>query len=106
MSGLKDPVFKGCTRPAMLLGVPLVPALLVAGGVLIPAIWALLISPPVGVGIVFLTLPVFVVMRVIARNDDQRLAQLTLRVRMGSRQRNLLFWGAYAYMPMRLKRRR
>jgi type IV secretion system protein VirB3 len=105
MNALKDPVFKGCTRPAMLWGVPLVSALMVGGGMLIPAIWALLASPPVGVGILLLMIPVFVAMRVITRNDDQRLAQLTLRLRIGLRQRNRRFWGAHAYVPVRLKRR-
>jgi type IV secretion system protein VirB3 len=102
---LKDPVFKGCTRPAMLWGVPLVSALMVGGGMLIPAIWALLASPPVGMGILLLMIPVFVAMRVITRNDDQRLAQLVLRLRIGLRQRNRRFWGAHAYVPVRLKRR-
>jgi type IV secretion system protein VirB3 len=60
MNPLRDPVFKGCTRPAMLWGVPLVPFLMVGGSILIPAIWALLASPPVGVGIVLLLIPVFV----------------------------------------------
>ena len=105
MNALKDPVFKGCTRPAMLWGVPLVSALMVGGGMLIPAIWALLASSPVGVGILLLMIPVFVAMRVITRNDDQRLAQLALRLRIGLRQRNRRFWGAHAYVPVRLKRR-
>jgi len=105
MNALKDPVFKGCTRPAMLWGVPLVSALMVGGGMLIPAIWALLASPSVGVGILLLMIPVFVAMRVITRNDDQRLAQLALRLRIGLRQRNRRFWGAHAYVPVRLKRR-
>jgi type IV secretion system protein VirB3 len=102
---LVDPVFKGCTRPAMLWGVPLVPVLVVGGGMLIPAIWALLASPPLGVGIIFLMIPVFIAMRVITRNDDQRLAQLLLGLRMGLRQRNRRFWGAHTYVPQRLKRR-
>jgi type IV secretion system protein VirB3 len=105
MNPLKDPVFKGCTRPAMLWGVPLVSALMVGGGMLIPAIWALLASPPVGMSILLLMIPVFVAMRVITRNDDQRLAQLVLRLRIGLRQRNRRFWGAHAYVPVRLKRR-
>jgi type IV secretion system protein VirB3 len=105
MNALKDPLFKGCTRPAMLWGVPLVCALMVGGGILVPAIWALLASPPVGVGILQLMIPIFVAMRVITRNDDQRLAQLALRLRIGLRQRNRRFWGAHAYMPVRLKRR-
>ncbi|MFM0433739.1 VirB3 family type IV secretion system protein [Paraburkholderia aspalathi] len=102
---LRDPVFKGCTRPAMLWGVPLVPFLMVGGGMLIPGIWALLASPPLGVGLVFLTIPVFVAMRVITRRDDQRLAQYALRLRLVVRQGNRRFWGVHAYVPVHLKRR-
>jgi type IV secretion system protein VirB3 len=105
MNPLKDPVFKGCTRPAMLWGVPLVPFLMVGGGMLIPAIWALLASPPLGVAILLLMIPVFVVMRVITRHDDQRLAQYMLRLRMVLRQGNRRFWGVHAYVPVCLKRR-
>lgn len=105
MNPLKDPVFKGATRPAMIWGVPLVAFLMVGGGMLIPAIWALLASPPIGVAILFLMIPVFVVMRVITRHDDQRLAQYLLRVRMVLRQDNRRFWGGHAYVPVRLKRR-
>ncbi|MFM0208080.1 VirB3 family type IV secretion system protein [Paraburkholderia sediminicola] len=105
MNPLRDPVFKGCTRPAMLWGVPLVPFLMVGGSILIPAIWALLASPPVGVGIVLLLIPIFVTMRSVTRHDDQRLAQFALGIRMVLRQRNRRFWGAHAYMPLCLKRR-
>lgn len=105
MNPLRDPVFKGCTRPAMLWGVPLVPFLMVGGGMLIPSIWALLASPPLGVGLLFLIIPVFVAMRVITRRDDQRLAQYALRLRLVVRQGNRRFWGSHAYLPVRLKRR-
>ena len=102
---LRDPVFKGCTRPAMLWGVPLVPFLMVGSSILIPAIWALLVSPPVGVGIVLLLIPVFVTMRSVTRHDDQRLAQYALGARMVIRQRNRRVWGAHAYVPLRIRRR-
>lgn len=105
MTPLKDPLFKGCTRPAMIWGVPLVPVLMIGGGMLIPGIWALLASPPIGVGLLFLMIPVFVAMRVITRRDDQRFAQYALRLRMVLRQRNRHFWGVHAYVPVRLKRR-
>lgn len=105
MNSLSDPVFKGCTRPAMLWGVPLVAFLMVGGSILIPAIWALLASPPVGVGIVMLLVPVFVTMRAMTRHDDQRLGQRALCMRMAIRQRNRRFWGAHAYVPLRVKRR-
>jgi len=105
MNSLKDPVFKGCTRPAMLWGVPLVPFLIVGGGMLIPAIWALLATPPIGIGLLFLLIPVFVTMRIVTRRDDQRLAQYALRLRLVIRQRNRRFWAVHAYAPVRLKRR-
>jgi type IV secretion system protein VirB3 len=105
MDSLKDPVFKGCTRPAMLWGVPLVAFLLVGGAMLIPAIWALLMRPPVGVGMLVLMIPVFVAMRAVTKRDDQRLRQLALRLQMTLRQRNRAFWGARAYTPIRFKRR-
>jgi type IV secretion system protein VirB3 len=105
MNPLKDPVFKGATRPAMIWGVPLVAFLMIGGSMLIPAIWALLASPPLGVAILFLMIPGFVVMRVITRHDDQRLAQYLLRLRMVLRQGNSRFWGGHAYVPVRLKRR-
>ncbi|ABO58716.1 VirB3 family type IV secretion system protein [Burkholderia vietnamiensis] len=105
MHSLKDPVFKGCTRPAMLWGVPLVPLLMIGGSMLIPAIWALLASPALGVGILLLMIPVFVAMRMTTRHDDQRLAQHARRARMALRQGNRRFWGAHAYVPVRLKRR-
>jgi len=105
MNSLRDPVFKGCTRPAMLWGVPLVPTLMVGGGMLIPAIWALLASPPLGAGMLFLMIPVFVAMRIITRRDDQRLAQYALRLRLVVRQRNRHFWGSHAYLPVRPKGR-
>lgn len=102
---LRDPVFKGCTRPAMLWGIPLVAFLLIGGGMLLPAIWALLASPPLGVGMLFLMIPVFITMRTVTKRDDQRLAQLALRLRMRLMQRNLRFWGAHAYAPVRFRRR-
>ena len=105
MDPLKDPVFKGCTRPAMLWGVPLVPFLMIGGGMLVPAIWALLATPPLGVAILFLMIPVFVAMRIITRHDDQRLAQYALRLRTVLRQGNRRYWGAHAYVPVRLKKR-
>ncbi|RZF31232.1 conjugal transfer protein TraD [Paraburkholderia sp. UYCP14C] len=105
MHSLRDSIFKGCTRPAMLWGVPLVSFLVIGGGMLIPAIWALLASPPLGVAILFLMIPVFVAMRMITRYDDQRLAQYSLRTRMVLRQGNRRFWGTHAYVPVLLKRR-
>ncbi|WP_164707912.1 type IV secretion system protein VirB3 [Paraburkholderia phosphatilytica] len=105
MNALSDPVFKGCTRPAMVWGVPLVPFVAVGGGILVPSIWVLLVSPVAGVSVVLLIVPVFLTMRVVTRHDDQRLAQHALRLRMTLRQRNSHYWRAHAYVPLAVKRR-
>ncbi|VWD62501.1 putative type IV secretion system protein VirB3 [Burkholderia contaminans] len=78
----------------MLWGVPLFPLLMVGGGMPIPAVWVLMANAPLGVAILLLIIPVFATMRMITRQDDQRLAQRMLRVKMRLRQRNRLFWGA------------
>jgi type IV secretion system protein VirB3 len=44
-------------------------------------------------------------MRLITRRDDQRLVQYALRFHMRLHQGNRRFWGAHAYVPVRLKRR-
>ena len=40
MNPLKDPVFKGATRPAMIWGMPLVAFLMVGGGILTITVFA------------------------------------------------------------------
>ena len=65
------PVFKGATRPAMVLGVPVGAFIAAAVGIFLPAIW---VSPLIAV----LFLPALLVMRRIARKDDYRFHQLGL----------------------------
>ena len=38
--GFRDPIFKGCTRPAMLGGVPTIPLILICGLTLLCAVWS------------------------------------------------------------------
>lgn len=95
-----DPLFKGCTRPAMFLGVPLVP-LLVAGMIII------LLSLWVTIFFIILLLPMILVMRWIVKSDDQqfRLLELKCLFRLVNRNYNDSFWQASTYAPLQFKKR-
>jgi len=106
MDDFHDPFFRGCTRLAMLFGVPLLPMVLLSGGFALAGVWlAYLISAYWLVLLALLYLPLLLAMRAITRQDDQRLHQLLLRARMrlrlGAVRRR---WGAYSYSPCRYTR--
>ena len=98
----RDPLFKGCTRPAMVMGVPLVPLMAAVGVVVLLSVWTTMI-----VGLVLMP-PVFLAMRFIAKDDDQafRLLGLRLLFRVLSRNRNARFWRASTYSPFQFARRK
>jgi type IV secretion system protein VirB3 len=103
----KHRFFKGCTRPAMVFGVPLVPLLLVSGVFLMAAMWAFyLLSPYVSLILMLVFVPLITVMRQMTKQDDQRLRQVLLRARMRFRHANKQLWGAISYSPLRYKKRR
>lgn len=106
MQDFYDPVYKGCTSPGTVFGVPLMPFI----------IGTLCFAQLGVVGFVTLKLaglgPVAVVYaaafrwaRRMSRNDDQRLLQMVLRVRSRWGQRPLLaYWGAASYAPLNHRR--
>ena len=69
------PVFKGATRPAMVLGVPSGAFITAAVLVFLPAIW---VSPVIALAF----LPVLLVMRRITKKDDYRFHQIGLAMRI------------------------
>lgn len=106
MNELRDPIFKGCTRPAMKMGIPLTPLVVVVGAALLLCVWGAYIFGFLAVMVVVIVLvPVLITMRNVTKKDDQRLAQLMLwcLLRLGNRNRR--FWGATSYSPIRYKRR-
>lgn len=103
---LRDPVFKGCTRPAMLMGVPLVPLVVVFGLCFIAGMWGLRFNFWLAPFFFVVLLVLVMVMRQITRKDDQRLNQWKLRFFMRVRNRNKSFWGATSYSANRYKRRK
>ena len=90
----------------MLGGVPLMPLMVVALPLVLIGMWGLWLKPIIGLVALVLMIPIFVVMKIISRFDDQRLMQHVLRLQMGLRHRNTLFWGAKSYAPVRYKKRK
>lgn len=91
----RDTVFKGCTRPAMKFGVPIVPLVVVCCAV---AIFAQL-TTILALG---LLVPIVIVMGQITSSDDQQYRLLWLRFycRIIHLNRNAKFWGASTYAPI------
>jgi type IV secretion system protein VirB3 len=101
----RDPVFKGCTRPAMVMGVPLVPLVVVCGGGALGAMWGMLISGMLAVVSIAVGIALIILMREITHRDDHRLGQWQLRMTMRLGNRTSRFWGATSYSACRYKRR-
>jgi type IV secretory pathway VirB3-like protein len=97
-----DPLFKGCTRPAMIMGVPFTPMMIMVMVVMLIAGWSrnmLLIG---------LAIPLWAVMRGLVRHDDQmfRLLGLRFKCRSGrNRNRNAVYWGGSSYSAVRFTKR-
>lgn len=103
-----DPIFRGCTRPAMFAGVPMVPFLLVTGAFMILAVWIFyFLTPYLALFVVMAYIPILITMRQVTKRDDQRLRQLLLRARMRFGQQSARqLWGAISFSPLRYKGRK
>jgi type IV secretory pathway VirB3-like protein len=95
MARIRDPLFKGCTRPPIVAGVPL--------GVAVPY-GMVSLSLTVYVNVIFVVFGVagFFVLRSIAKYDDQAFRLLLLRavLRGSYALKNLRFWKASVYAPV------
>ena len=78
----KNPLFRGCTRPAMFLGVPYIPFFMGAGSCLLMSMYF---------NLLFLLLipPVIFVMRQMARRDEMIFRLLGLRFQFRTKVRIL-----------------
>jgi len=97
----RDPLFKGCTRPAMVFGVPLVPLTIVGSVVVLISIWTTIF-------VAFLLVPVIFTMREITKSDDQQFRLLGLKFLFQKihYNHNRHFWKASAYSPLQFKQRK
>ncbi|MDM0036743.1 VirB3 family type IV secretion system protein [Variovorax sp. J22P271] len=103
---MRDRIFKGATRPAMMLGVPIVPCILVIGAFIVLAMWALVFSGAVtGLSVLVVLVFVIAVMRYMSSQDDHRLNQYLMYLRSRPFRRNAHFWRAHSMSPTNYKKR-
>lgn len=107
MAVSRDAIFKGCTRPAMKMGVPLVPLIFVFMACFLVGVWGgfLLGIWPVFIAVITLVVAI-VTMRGVAKKDDQRFRQVYLWLLLRVRNKNRSFWQATSYSPTRFKSRK
>lgn len=104
----KDRIFKGATRPAMMMGVPIVPFIVVTGISIIAAMWSLvLFGPVVAASIMVVLVFVMLIFRVMTKQDDQRLNQYWMFLTSWPhRRRNKAHWNAHGASPTDYKKRK
>lgn len=97
-----DPIYKGCTAPSTIFGVPLVPFIL---GALVFAQLMLVsfyfIGLSVSVAVFVMAVFVYLWARKVGREDEHRLLQYVLKMRMrGSQTSTRRFWNAVSFSPL------
>nr|WP_317623798.1 VirB3 family type IV secretion system protein [Acidovorax sp. SUPP3334]BDH38364.1 VirB3 family type IV secretion system protein [Acidovorax sp. SUPP3334] len=102
MERFRDPIYKGCTAVATVLGVPLIPFIvgaLVTGQLMVLTFYFFRFS--VSIGIFFIAIFVYAWARKVGANDEHRLLQLMLKARMrGRHAATRRFWGAVSFSPL------
>ncbi|MBT9595711.1 MAG: VirB3 family type IV secretion system protein [Vitreoscilla sp.] len=104
---LAEAIYKGATRPAMKLGIPFVPLIVLLGTGMLAIMW---IGPLLTwwiVPVVLLSIgPALGWMRFVTRKDDQRFRQLMVAARLWLKDHNHRFWRARSYTPYLYRRTR
>lgn len=93
-------IYKGATRPAMKLGIPLVPLVVMASAGMLLIMWGVvLVSGWIALGVVVAFVPALAWMRLVTAKDDQRFRQMYLATKLRLHDRNHRFWHARSYTP-------
>ena len=95
-----EAIYKGATRPAMKLGIPLVPLVMLFGTGMLLIMW-------VGSLVTWWIVPVVLVaigpalgwMRFVTRKDDQRFRQIFVATKLWFNDRNCRLWHSRSYAP-------
>jgi type IV secretion system protein VirB3 len=97
---MPEAIYKGATRPAMKMGIPLVPLVLVFGGGMLLVMWGgTLLSWWVAVCVVLSFVPALLWMRWVTAKDDQRFRQIFVALKLRLHDRNRRLWQARSYAP-------
>ena len=95
-----EAIYKGATRPAMKLGIPLVPLVVLFGSGMLLIMWGgILVSWWVALGVLLALAPVLIWMRFVTGKDDQRFRQMFIAMKLRHHDRNRHFWKARSYAP-------
>lgn len=101
---MAEPLFKACTRPAMLFSVPMKPFLASSGAIVLVGMWANYLGA--GMWGLLLLLPNYLVMRGISHFDDGMFGLLWLRLLCRQRDRTRrVYGGDTVYSPLRFTSR-
>jgi type IV secretion system protein VirB3 len=93
-------IYKGATRPAMKLGIPLVPLVVLFGIGMLLIMWGgILLSGWVAVGGLMSFVPALLWMRWVTTRDDQRFRQIFVALKLRLHDHNRRFWRARSYTP-------
>lgn len=95
-----EAIYKGATRPAMKLGIPLVPLVVVFGSGMLLIMWGgILVSGWIALGVLVSFVPVLFWMRWLTSRDDQRFRQIFIAAKLRMNDHNRRFWRARSYSP-------
>lgn len=95
-----ETIYKGATRPAMKLGIPLVPLVVLFGSGMLLMMWGgILVSWWITLGVLMSFVPALFWMRWVTSRDDQRFRQVFIVLKLRLHDRNRRFWSARSYSP-------
>jgi type IV secretion system protein VirB3 len=95
-----EAIYKGATRPAMKLGIPLVPLVVLFGSGMLLILWGgVLLTWWIAVGVLLSFVPVLLWMRWLTSRDDQRFRQIFVALKLKLHDHNRRFWRARSYSP-------
>lgn len=96
----RETIYKGATRPAMKLGIPLTPLVILFGGGMLMIVWAgLLLSWWIALAVLLALGPTLLWMRIVTAQDEQRFRQAFLALKLRLNDRNHRYWRARSYAP-------
>ncbi len=95
-----EAIYKGATRPAMKLGIPLVPLVVLFGTGMLLIMWVgSLMTWWIALAVVVAFVPALLWMRFVTSKDDQRFRQMFVAMKLRINDRNHRFWQSRSYAP-------
>ncbi|MCW5658789.1 MAG: VirB3 family type IV secretion system protein [Burkholderiaceae bacterium] len=95
-----EAIYKGATRPAMKLGIPLVPLVVLFGAGMLLVLWGgTLVSWWLALAVIVAIGPLLAWMRWVTARDDQRFRQMFIALKLRLPDRNRAIWHARSYAP-------